>query len=182
MKALILTGVLALAPLSPTPDEFDLAVVAEEMRVPGVLTTWHWEDCGQVNAYYYPRRKDVTLCNELREFGPGVVRFIFAHELAHGIIRQRGIAYTGSEEVAADELAAVVLAINHRVEDVEAAAEFFNEHVGESSPWDPHPSGPRRYFTLSCLADQSQGKYPWLCDSDYGWLRALSSWTRLLKL
>lgn len=163
-------------------DPLHLDDVVEEMRMPGVNTTIEWADCGEVNAYYTPSLQTVTMCRELLPYGGPFIRFVLAHELAHGVIRQRDIPYTGSQEVAADELAAVVLSLYHDQEAVLAAANFWFQQGNPEIPWDPHPGNVRRGYTLSCLADTSKGDYSSFYCSQGAFQTARHTWMRLLRL
>lgn len=174
-----------------TPD-LQLDRVAEAMRMPGVHVTVRWQDCGEVNAFYSSVDDEVfgvripahsvTMCNELRTESPGFVRYVLAHELSHAIIDQRGIPFTGSEEVAADELAAVVFGVYGWQTDFYATAERYRQMADVwVPPWDPHPQPLVRAFTLGCMAAESEGKYPVFCDPTM-YQRALRSWMVLLDL
>lgn len=165
---------------APPPYEPSLEDVERWMTLPGVKVKVEQKDCGEVNAYYYYLERRIVMCNELKAFSPGLSRFILAHEMAHAIIWQRGIPYTGSGEVAADELAAWILSIRGDQAAVIAAAEFFAEDPDEEDPWDDHPSDARRAATLVCLAVQSQGKDPAICTTDF--FHVGSTWNRLLSL
>lgn len=166
-------------------DAYDMRQTYNVMRLPGVQVTVKWEGCGEVNAYYYPRDKSITLCNELKELDPAVVRFIFAHEMAHAIIVQKGVPFTGLHETAADELAAVMLGLYGHQDDVRAAGRwFFARPNGDYWPGE-HPSHLRRGFALMCLANK--GERGWVIGDDgiapcpkLEWHRAVDSWMRLL--
>ncbi len=174
-----------------TPD-LHLDRVREAMRMPGVEVSVRWLDCGEVNAFYTPEGTEVwgikvaprtvVMCNELRGEAPGFVRYVLAHELSHAIIHQRRIPFTGSEEVAADELAAVVFGVYEWQADLYATANRYRR-MGDVwvPPWDPHPAPLKRAFTIGCLAAESENKYPVFCDSS-DWEHALTSWIRLLDL
>lgn len=105
-----------------------------------------------VNAFYFPALRHIVLCTELLALPPGVARFIYAHEYAHAVILQRGIPYTGSHEMAADELAAVTLALNGFVDDVNDAGLFWISLGTNNPPWADHPDSDERGWTLRCLA------------------------------
>lgn len=203
MKAVIATWVASLflhgfcaAGVDKMPLDLDL--VYRAMWQPGVEVTTVFEDCGEVNAYYHPVTKSVTMCNELLDLDPGFVRFVYAHELAHAAIVQLNLPYTGLHETAADEMAAVVLSLYDREEDVEAAGRVFFE-IGEldaklgepvESWYDPHPGHKRRGAALVCLAAGSKGKRATIKTDDtwsgtyfcpsYEWVRARDTWMRLL--
>jgi hypothetical protein len=172
---------------APVPLRLDR--VFQAMRFEGVsISAIKWEDCGSINAWYAPvdftengktyKAKSITLCNELRELPAGAIRFVFAHELAHAVIHQRGVPFTGSEEVAADELAAVILGLNKWGDDIREMAAYFGSKADSPvPPWDPHPDYDERAFTLYCYADASEGVRRY-CSED--WTRAVLSWFELL--
>lgn len=165
----------------PEPEPYRLDQIYDAFQFTGIQVSYHWEDCGEFNAWYSPDKETVILCNELKPFGRGVVRFALAHELSHAVIHQLHIPFTGSEEEAADELAAVILNVHDWQADVVMMAEFWLELEGEVRPWDPHPPHDRRAYTLYCLAESSQAKPHTFCN-EHGWLRALESWVALLKV
>lgn len=160
-------------------DPLGLGEVYAAMNYDGVHTTVSWTDCGQVNAFYVPGIQHVFLCNELRTQPRSFVRFVYAHELAHGVIAQRDIPITGSGEVAADELAAYTMIGAGWADDVFAAGRTFMESGQPEDPVDPHPSDAHRAFSLGCFALQSKG-----LDSDYcrgtPWPQVTRNWARLL--
>lgn len=176
-------------------DPYRLNDVYHAMRTPGVEVSVEWEDCGEVNAYYYPRYKTVTMCRELLDLKPAFVRFVFAHELAHAVIMQRGIPFTGLHETAADELAAVMLSLYGFDRDVYAAGKVFYDlgvaevKAGEAveSWYDEHPGHKRRGAQLMCLANGSKTQDTFILDDQgfyrctpYEWIRARYAWMTLL--
>lgn len=139
------------------------------MTLEGMHVTYNWAECGEVNAYYIPAIAHITLCQELLDQGLGLTRFVVAHEMGHAIINQLDIPYTGLEEMAADEIGAVVLHLIDHQEDVVEAARYFKQKGRPEYADDPHPSDARRFVTLSLLA----------ADTPY-FQRALRSWAVLL--
>jgi hypothetical protein len=172
---LSLPFLLALA----TPLEADVQTIVEGMTYPGMSVEVFYEDCGVVNAYYYPFFKAVVLCNELMKEDPGFVRFVVAHEMAHAVIWQLDIPYTGSGEDAADELASLVLGHNNMMDDILAAALYFAKQPKGYDPAGEHAPNPRRAYTLACLADGAEEK-PVRIECSYKFRRAAQAWTRLL--
>lgn len=176
--------VLALTGFTYQPlkgDPLDLAPVLSAMMYEGVWTNVEWRDCGEVNAFYQPERQTVVMCHELLPLPPAVIRTILAHELAHGVIRQRGIPYTTNEEGAADELATYVLLLSGRQQDVlDSAAWWIARGQEGDDPFDPHPSDARRALSMICLAKGSQGLYSPMCN--VSWPRVVGAWNRLLEL
>ena len=90
------------------------------------------QECGEVNAFYYPDNKQVVMCYELvddlfetyyyfyedtQDFDAGyvgsyaydVVDFIFWHEIGHAFIDIYDLPVTGLEENVADQFAALIL-------------------------------------------------------------------------
>lgn len=174
--SLLLTGGAAAPHTAPVHT---IESTIEHMRQPGVKVTIVTMDCGEVNAYYSPALRLVMLCNELEEVtSPAFTRFVLAHELAHAIIMQRDLPYTGSHEVAADELAAVILSLYGDQEAVMAAAAYFIESAQEDEPRDDHPGDLKRGFVLACIAKGSQGVTADFCTVE--WPRLSRAWMRLL--
>ena len=84
------------------------------------------KDCKQVNAFYDPNDRSVTMCYELMEHfykafkSAGdtedksydkmfdAVRFVFLHEIGHALIDQYKLPVAGNEEDAADRLSSYV--------------------------------------------------------------------------
>lgn len=177
--ALVLALAIAPPEKDPHPRLDDIAdhFTFEGVRVNGV----GWGPCGSLNAFYDPTTQSIRMCEELVTIDPGVVRFFFAHELAHAVIVQRGIPYVGSEEVAADELAGYVLVLSGNAADLHAASEYFANKYAEGwrvPPWDAHPDNLNRAITLECLSlGRLSNKEPACYRS---WDRVLWTWTTLL--
>ncbi len=165
----------------PKDDPYELDAVVSAMMFTGVETTYSWKDCGVVNAYYQPTTRHVTLCNELRALPPGVIRYIAAHELAHGVIAQRNLGFTGSSEWAADELSSLVLLLIGHDLDVEAGAAFWLERASAEDPFDEHLGDERRGFGMLCMvASKKAGQDVWGCDIQYR--HVVHAWNVLLGL
>ena len=173
-----LVEVVKVAAFSPTTlDPYKLAPLLQTMPASVAVT---WRKCGQVNALYYVARAEVVMCNELKKLPDGVIRFIFAHELAHGVIYQNNVTYTGSEEWAADELAALVLIeMGDGLSVLEAAAWFKDKGTTEDHLTTSHPVAMRRFVTLGCMVLQSTGEDADICSVDYN--RIKGAWARLLN-
>lgn len=153
-------------------DPHNLQPIINAMQFDGVETTVSWEDCGQINAYYWPLKKHVYLCNELEGLPDGLIQFILAHELAHGVIYQRQIPITGSKEAAADELAAYIMHAMGRDREMLEAATWYAVMNTPEFPPDDHPSDIRRAWALMRLADGT---------SEYS-RRVTWTWNYLLEL
>jgi hypothetical protein len=182
MKLLVLAllaGTTTPAP-APAPDPYDLTATVEMFRLPGVEYTIRWRRCGEVNAFYQRGSKRITLCYELKdEASPAVVRFVLGHEIGHAVIAQRGIPFTGLEEAAADEFAAVVMGWYGKTDDMMEMGKWWYAHGGEEDPADEHPSGKRRGLTIACLALGARAQQ-YGCTAE--WLRASRTWAHLLGL
>lgn len=163
--------------LSGAAEAKDLRDVMYAMRTPGVSTTVSWEDCGQVNAFYIISKRHVVLCNELKILPEPVIRYVLAHELAHGIIHQRDIPYTVSGEAAADELAGVMLLLYGDEEAVHSASLFWWTQGENNPPWDDHPDDDERGWRLGELWAGYHGR-----TEELWWYfrRATAAWFRLL--
>lgn len=177
--ALVAFAVLCVSPTFSTAEEdtYRLYEIEHAMRTPGVSAPMTWEDCGQVNAYYDHSERRIIMCRELSSEPVEVVRFIYAHELAHAAIMQRQVPYTGSHEMAADEMAAVMLTLYRHRDDVLSAADWFWESGTDLPPWADHPDDKERGFRLYCLV---QGSLAQNAGCYHRWNRALLSWMRLL--
>lgn len=192
IKKFIAGAVLALCLQTPsqadTLDGHDAkrawaSMIAESMTLDGMTVKMAFVACGEVNAYYYPSLKTVFMCNELLDESFGVIRFVAAHEMAHAIIMQKDLPYTGSHEDAADELAAVYLYANDLSDDVLEAAEWFyrfRQHKGP--PFDDHTDPEKRAFKLLCLWDGARGSESELDVCYDRFSRAMRTWDRLLRL
>lgn len=185
LSLLIFFGSASAAP--PPPDVLQpakrewISLIVDSMTMPGMHVNLRYRECGQVNAYYTFATKTVTICNELLDESVGFIRFVTAHEMAHAIIVQKGIPYTGAHEDAADQLAAVFLYVNNMSEDISNAAEWFYQWRDvEPSELDDHTWPHQRAWRLMCF-------YMGATDEDSGECRdrfaqSLISWDRLLKL
>ncbi len=151
---------------NPPVDEDPYKLAPLRLAIPAeVLTVWM--DCGEVNGYYLPRLDTIIMCNELKELPKGLVSHIYAHELAHAFIKKFDVPYTGSEEWAADELAAYTLIKLNRHEEVLEAAQYLFDVTPNENPISDHPSGTRRAGYLYCMVQQSKGANESWCYVDY---------------
>lgn len=184
IRRLILSWLVLLALTAFTwrnPDPLDLNRVETAMMYPGVHTTIRWEKCGEVNAYYYPPEKVVIMCHELLSLRPSIIRYILAHELAHGVILQRGVPFTGSHEVAADELAALALINEGMSDDIMDAAKFWMDRGFPEIASDDHPGDAKRGYTLRCIAwSRDHVDYFGMCPRHY--IDVARAWNQLLPL
>jgi hypothetical protein len=152
------------------PDQYHLQPVIDAMEFDGVNTTVTWETCGEINAYYDGAGK-VIMCNELKVLPEGVIQFALAHELSHGVIEQKHIPFTGSEEIAADELASLVLHLEGNDEALIEASEFWYTMGRPEDPFDVHPSDMKRAVNLIRMSRGMESPY---------YIQVLRNWTILL--
>ena len=144
------------------------------VRTPGRLSLV-FDECGNVNAAYYPGTKAVVVCLELveaiaeaarRDFGTsngqaladviaGAIIFVTFHEVGHALVDTLKLPVFAREEDAADALATYLqLPSPNRVQVVHAAA-WLNERLPAlqgSQMWDEHSMGPQRKFNILCHA------------------------------
>lgn len=160
---------------APDPDPYRTAPLVAAIPTTAKVV---WEDCGEPNAFYLYRMGTVVMCNELKPLGAGVIRAVLLHELAHAFFAEHDIAFTGSEEWAADELSAYVLLENGYKQDVVEQAAFFLKMGREEDPIDDHPGDIRRAGYLLCMAAQHDGEDVPFCYVDYA--RIKRTWKRIL--
>ncbi len=135
------------------------------------------KDCKEVNAYYDPADRSVTMCYELMEHfyrtfkGAGgseqkayakmsdAVRFVFLHEIAHALIDQYRLPVVGNEEDAADRCSAYINLKelgDEGVRAVFAAADAFEIESKQStnskrSMADEHLLKEQRFYNSLCM-------------------------------
>lgn len=180
-------------PVPPPPNPMaEVKSVVDSMTLPGMTVDLKYIDCGFINAAYFPvdqylwwgevrliPARTIVVCSELLREDVHFLRFIVAHEMSHAVIHQWRIPTTGSEEAAADELAAVLLAADGHVDDVEAAGQWFHDHDShDAQPEDEHPTDARRSWILKCYAAGTQSDGSAHCRRIMS--HAVLSWVRLL--
>lgn len=165
---------------TPDVDPIDEVAFAYGGVFPQLEGTTIWMKCGEMNAYYDPVTRTVILCEELRTLPIGVQRMIYAHELAHAVIDQLEIPYTGLSELAADELSAWMFIHRGWGADVLEIGNFFRKMGGLEDPFDLHPSNLRRAVTFLCLETQSRGYGFPGCPTS--WPHVDQAWRKLLGL
>lgn len=144
------------------------------------------KDCQEINAYYDPGDRSVTMCYELMEHFYNTfrsdgrsedesydrmfeaVRFVFLHEIAHALIDQYKLPIIGNEEDAADRCSAYInLEELGDVKAVLAAADAFaieskrNEGKKRNMA-DEHLLGEQRFYNSLCMiygSDTSKHDY-----------------------
>lgn len=145
-----------------------------------------FKDCGQINAWYHPGTKTITMCYEFMEFfydqavemGKsdeeaneimiGATLFFFFHELGHGLIDVYDLPATGREEDSVDQLSTYILMDELDEEGQTSAAAgalMFramaeNEQATEGSYADEHSLSSQRFYNLVCwMYGRDQEKY-----------------------
>jgi hypothetical protein len=144
-----------------------------------------FRECGDVNAFYDPNTREISLCYELVEYYSGMflsedqteeeateggeavagaTLFTFFHELGHALIDLYDLPVTGREEDAVDQLATMILLEGG--EEGETAAldgawSFLSEEEEDSEEepefWDEHSLDEQRFYNIVCW---SYGKNP----------------------
>lgn len=143
-------------------------------------------DCGQVNAFYNPNDRSVTLCYELLDHFYGLFKkagrsdqeatqdmfdaaqFVFLHEIGHAVIDAHKIPIAGREEDAADGLSTFInleeLKDNGARATIAAADLFYIQGKmsgGKDLPfYDEHSLDQQRFYNLLCsLYGSNPSKY-----------------------
>lgn len=176
----MLSAILALALSVPGASSNDVEQVVRDMTLPTMHVDIIYTECGGVNAAYIPPAKALIVCTEDFAMQPGALRFITAHEMAHAVIAQLAIPFTGSEEEAADELAAVYSGMQNRPEDTMEMAMYFLGMADQPvDVADDHPANDKRAWTLACLADGAEPE-PTIPNCGMTFERAADHWKRLI--
>jgi hypothetical protein len=166
-------------------DPFRIRPIMSMMSFDEVEFRVTWMKCGQQNAFYFIGPKLVVLCTELQALEHGVIRFILTHELSHAVIMQRKVPLSqGMQELAADELAMVMLGATGRADDLRAAARYFASQPQVDIKWDTHASNARRAHKLRCIANEVEDLtdvyQEAFCGND--WADMVRTWVVLLKM
>lgn len=130
-------------------------------------------DCGEVNASYVPSERAIAICHEViayyadnfRALYPkdpervgiatvSATTFSLLHELGHAFFHIFGLPNLGSEEDAADRIAALLLleqgdtAITQVMEGARGL-----QALGKlgAATWDVHAFGDQRFYNVACL-------------------------------
>jgi Putative metallopeptidase len=139
--------------------------------------TLSFDECGEVNAFYDPEKRQVHMCYELLEhfneaFEPdakneaeldaaveGAATFVFFHELGHALVHVLDLPVTGKEEDAVDQLSTLLLAdgSDEGEQSVLTAARWFLlEHqqndtdIEKLAFWDEHSLEAQRFYNIVC--------------------------------
>ncbi|HLL75536.1 MAG TPA: DUF4344 domain-containing metallopeptidase [Pyrinomonadaceae bacterium] len=137
--------------------------------------TLSFDQCGEVNAYYDPERRRVSLCYELLEDlyrvfeeeaesqeelddeVAGATVFVFFHELGHALVHVLELPITGREEDAVDQLSTFL--VTDGTEEgaataLDAARSFYAdaeaEEGGEPDYWNEHSLNRQRFYNIIC--------------------------------
>ena len=146
------------------------SVISQSMALPRDLNILG-QQCGELNAAYYPSRHSIELCYELAPFffagfidrgenpqqamenTANAMAFVLLHELGHGLIGELDIGVTGGEEDAADDFAALLLAEQNSKAAQDGALALLQ--LGNLSEelvfWDEHSFGEQRFYNILCV-------------------------------
>ena len=149
------------------------------VRLPTRLTYRLKECAGELNAWYAPENRSVTLCYELidsivraapeKKSPAGVTRQdairgpvfqILLHESSHALFDLLGVPILGREEDAADQVASLILLHMSPADArmvIDGSAYFFattakEEPVDNGAFADVHGLSWQRFYNLACLA------------------------------
>ncbi|MGI8883936.1 MAG: DUF4344 domain-containing metallopeptidase [Pyrinomonadaceae bacterium] len=152
------------------------------------------KDCGEVNAFYNPNDRSVTVCYELMEHFYKVfksagaseekaydkmfsaVQFVFLHEIGHALIDQYKLPITANEEDAADRRSSYINSEElgeEGVRSVLVAAEAFaleskNRSPDARSMADEHLLQEQRFYNSLCMTYGSNPtKYSYIVTDGY---------------
>jgi hypothetical protein len=146
-----------------------------------------FKECdGQINAFFRPNEKTITICYELIDFFADkmgqdddandvdtredyvkdVIKFVFLHELGHALINIFHIAAPAGQESIVDQLAVYLLVEGGNEQAAVDGAEGMNEidtpdeiaQVSNTPFWDAHPMGVQRFFNIVCWVYGSDPK------------------------
>ncbi len=134
-------------------------------------------ECGEVNAFYDPETREISLCYEMIEDLAGVyftedqtdkeaeeagtavanaLMFTLYHELGHALIDLYDLPVTGREEDAVDQLATMIL-LEGGDEGEDAAIDGANSFLSDEeteiedlSFWDEHSLDDQRFYNILC--------------------------------
>jgi len=156
--------------------------------------TLRTKDCGEVNAFYDPRDRSITICYELMEHfyklfkSTGLadqpaydkmfdaIRFAFLHELGHAVIDAYKLPVIGNEEDAADRCSSYICLTelgDEGVRAVMAAADAFAIESKIRTPDSRHMADEhllqeqRFYNTLCMIYGSDTNKYNFIVKENY---------------
>ncbi len=162
--------------LRGTPDFADLAADLNRWFAFPTPVLVSFEDCGQVNAFYDPDRRAISMCYELVRYYTDVLLsgydvtpeeyeneviysalFTFFHELGHALVHVFELPITGREEDAVDQFASILLIELDAADAVLAGMEQFDvdaeedEQLEEIPYWGEHGLSAQRVYNLACF-------------------------------
>lgn len=156
--------------------------------------TLRTKDCGEINAFYNPNDRSVTVCYELMEHFYKIfkstgksdqaaydkmfdaVRFAFLHELGHALMDAYKLPVIGNEEDAADRCSSYICLTelgDEGVRAVLAAADAFAIESKDRSPnsrsmADEHLLQEQRFYNTLCMIYGSDtNKYNYIVQDQY---------------
>lgn len=186
----LLFGLMAAVPRDDYPAAaraVDFRGLPEYMRFGDMKTVpIIWKRCRELNAFYSFQDRNVILCYELldlpvaQETRDGLIRYFLAHELAHAAIHQLDVPIVGSPEVAADELATLVLLILGYEDDLKVIVDLWDANRDPMVDYDQHLHAWQRRFNVLCLAAGKEDRPVYACN--WKWRQAYGSWHRLIGL
>lgn len=148
--------------------------------------TMTFTECGEMNAFYDPDKRQISMCYELienfyevfskdtesqEEVEDAVVNatiFVFFHELGHALVHALELPITGKEEDAVDQLSTFILADGTDEGEkaaLDGAASFIDEEedVDNLAFWDEHSLGRQRFYNIVCwVYGQNPAKFEFL--------------------
>lgn len=134
-----------------------------------------FSECGEPNAFYDPKRREVAVCyeliesyyenmaaaydteDELDDAVAGAFLFVFFHEVGHALVDVLDVPVTGREEDAVDQLSVWVLVDGEEGDKavLDAAVGFYaaaeaEDAVDEGSFADEHSLDQQRFYNMIC--------------------------------
>lgn len=171
-------------------DENILADIVSDLNSTIALPvdiTINLEECGQVNAFYDPNKRRISMCYELVDHFydsfskieknedklddavTGATVFVFFHEVGHSLVDVLKLPITGKEEDAVDQLSTFVLT-SESDEGSQAALNgamsFYLASKNQETKikdlpfWDEHSLSQQRFYNILCwVYGQNEKKY-----------------------
>jgi hypothetical protein len=150
----------------------------------------NFSECGEVNAFYDPETRKLSMCYELLEnyyeiFAKhekseealddavvGAIIHTFYHELGHALIHVYDLPIAGKEEDAVDQLSTFLLTDGTPEGEkaaLDGARTFYLEakqqdtEIDELAYWDEHSLNMQRFYNIICMVyGQNEKKYSYL--------------------
>ncbi len=171
-------------------DDKLLEAIAAELNSTIALPvdiTITFAECGQVNAFYDPNKRQISMCYELvdhfhdsfskvvesedklDEAVTGATIFVFFHEVGHSLVHILELPITGKEEDAVDQLSTFVLTSESDEGEQAAlngAMSFYlaskkqETKVENLAFWGEHSLSQQRFYNILCwVFGQNEQKY-----------------------